>query len=99
MKLSEIQRKALRAIADAGGEIYSLGGGYWGTKDGIKLEIEPPLKSWRRENGIRDTIGTATIYALENKDMLHRMMTDHRSHKDSRDITPAGRAALEAEDD
>lgn len=86
-ELSIVQRRALEAIARQGGSAIAEGGGWWKGDDGNRLLIEPPDRS------IKTSVGTTTIYALEDRGLLKR---DGRFvvHLDTRRITEAGRIAV-----
>lgn len=83
--LSSQMLALLRAIAAMPAEtIKPLGGGYWGTDDGLR----PTYANV-----------TQTVYALETRGLLARHPNDELlpKHRARRQLTQAGRAILKGE--
>ena len=84
MKLSPTMQDALIAIERSGGSAIAEGGGWWKGLDDKRLEVFP------RGDSLKSTVGTNTIYALEDRGLLERTFTKP-SYRDTRILTAKGR--------
>lgn len=90
-KLSYDMESALITIHATGGYAIPEGGGWWKDKQGNRLSHAPKGGSTAEFLQRPETVGTLTIYALEDRGLLERMNTCPWRHRDIFRLSKNGR--------